>query len=136
MTAQPPRGTLRRMSHPVVFYEVAGTDRDRLVEFYTSAFGWTANAVPGPMPYTTIEPAGEGGIAGGIGASPPGHEGHVTWYVGTDDIEATLERIESLGGSRLMDPVDVPGGRIAQFSDPEGHRIGLWSGSGEEAGAG
>jgi uncharacterized protein len=122
------------MSHPVVFYEVAGNDRDALVRFYTEAFGWTVNDVPGPMPYSTVEPGGEGGIAGGIGATPPGMEGgHVTWYVDTDDIEATLGRIEGLGGGRVMGPMDVPGGRIAQFRDPEGNVIGLWSGT---AGAG
>ena len=119
---------LGHMPHPVVFFEVAGRDRAALRDFYTQAFGWTAADIPGPMEYTTIEPGGEGGIAGGIGPDPTGGAGHVTFYVDTDDIEATLEQIEQLGGARSMGPVDIPQGRIAHFTDPEGHTVGLWSG--------
>ncbi len=43
------------------------------------------------------------------------------------DVEAALAKAESLGGSRLMGPDEVPGGGpvIGQFADPEGHAIGL-----------
>lgn len=117
------------MAHPVVFFEVVGRDRDRLRDFYTQAFGWSGTDVPGDMPYTTIEPAGDRGIAGGIGPDPSGGGGHVTFYVDTDDIEASLAKIEQLGGRKLFGPIDIPYGRIAHFADPEGHMIGLWTGA-------
>jgi predicted enzyme related to lactoylglutathione lyase len=120
------------MAHPVVFFEVVGRDRSALQDFYGQAFGWTMNEVPGPMPYTTIEPAAENGIAGGVGADPSGGDGHVTFYVDTDDIEASLAKIEELGGKGTMGPVDIPYGRIAHFTDPEGHTVGLWSGKAPE----
>ena len=116
------------MAHPVVFFEVVGRDRTALRDFYTQAFGWKGSDVPGPMEYTTIEPGGERGIAGGIGSDPSGGGGHVTFYVDTDDIDASLAEIERLGGKRTMGPVDVPQGKIAHFTDPEGHTVGLWSG--------
>ena len=42
-----------------------------------------------------------------------------------DDVEAGLAKAESLGGTRVMGPMDIPSGQIALFTDPEGHQIGL-----------
>ena len=41
--------------------------------------------------------------------------------------EAALQKAESLGGTRMMGPDEVPGVgiTIALFTDPEGHVIGL-----------
>ena len=43
------------------------------------------------------------------------------------DVEAALAQAESLGGSRMMGPDEVPGAgiTIGLFMDPEGHVIGL-----------
>jgi predicted enzyme related to lactoylglutathione lyase len=42
------------------------------------------------------------------------------------DLEATLGKIEGLGGSSVVGPMDVPDGpRIAMFADREGHLVGL-----------
>jgi predicted enzyme related to lactoylglutathione lyase len=66
------------------------------------------------------------GIGGGIAGGPEGYEGHVTFYVQVDDIEATLVKAESLGGSRIFGPEKVMDGlTLGQFHDPEGHVIGL-----------
>ncbi len=41
-------------------------------------------------------------------------------------LEEALSAVEQAGGQTLMPPDQVPNGpRIAQFTDPEGHRIGL-----------
>ena len=84
------------------------------------------------MNYGTIQRDGntnaEGvGIGGGIGESPEGYDGHVTFYVEVPDVEATLQQAESLGGKRLFGPDEVPGAgiTIGQFADPEGRPIGL-----------
>jgi uncharacterized protein len=66
------------------------------------------------------------GIPGGIGGGMEGYDGHVTFYVEVTDIEAALATAEKLGGKRTMGPDEVPGGpTIAQFTDPEGHLVGL-----------
>ena len=81
------------------------------------------------MEYATVDTGGEGGIAGGIGAVPDGGSGHVTFYVQVDDVQAALDKAESLGGSSVGPPMELPGGgMIAVFTDPEGHLVGLWKG--------
>jgi uncharacterized protein len=43
------------------------------------------------------------------------------------DIEAALAKAVSLGGPRVFGPAPVPGTEVelGQFTDPEGHLIGL-----------
>jgi predicted enzyme related to lactoylglutathione lyase len=114
------------MSNPTVHFEVLGEDQDALKSFYTDLFGWRTNEIKSARgtPYTMVE-AEDGGIAGGIGSSPNGMGGHVTFYVGVDDLEAALAKAESLGGTRMTEPMEIPNGQIAHFTDPEGHLIGL-----------
>lgn len=111
------------MANPVVHFEVLGKDAGTLVNFYGEAFDWQLQDVMEGTYY--MANTGEGSIPGGIGASPDG-EGHVMFYVQVDDPAAALEKIKSLGGSTVSEPMDVPGGpTIAHFADPEGHVIGL-----------
>ncbi|HVB14316.1 MAG TPA: VOC family protein [Candidatus Dormibacteraeota bacterium] len=67
------------------------------------------------------------GIGGGIGGGDGGDEASwVTFYVEVDDPQATLDKIEQLGGKVQLPVTDVPGGpTMALFRDPEGHLIGL-----------
>ena len=115
------------MADPVVHFEVIGKDPDALRRFYGEAFGWRFSAPIGPTDYTVVERSeGESGIGGGIGGVPEGYPGHVTFYVGVQDVGAALERVESLGATRMMGPDTVPGGpTIGLFNDPEGRVIGL-----------
>jgi uncharacterized protein len=112
------------MGNPVVHFQVVGRDAETLQSFYKDAFDWQIQpAIPG---YAMALPGENVGIDGGIGATPDGSAGHVTFYVAVPDLEATLGKIESLGGSTVMGPEDVPDGpTIAMFNDPEGHLIGL-----------
>ena len=112
------------MSNPIVHVEVVGKDAEALQGFYRDAFDW--QMLPSGPDYAMAHPGVEGGIDGGVGASPEGGEGHVTFYVEVGDLEAALGEIESLGGNRVAGPMDVPDGpRIAMFADPEGHVVGL-----------
>jgi uncharacterized protein len=114
------------MSNPTVHFEVLGKDQEALKSFYTELFEWKTSDIPSASgePYTLVE-AEDGGIGGGIGRAGDDIEGHVTFYVGVDDLEAALAKAESLGGKRLTEPMDIPTGQIAHFADPEGHVIGL-----------
>ena len=47
-------------------------------------------------------------MAGGIGQSQDGGPGHVTFYVSTDDPQATLDKAESLGGKTIMPITELP----------------------------
>jgi predicted enzyme related to lactoylglutathione lyase len=45
-------------------------------------------------------PEGGDRPSGGVGSDPTGGEGHVTLYAETDDLQASLDKAESLGGRR------------------------------------
>lgn len=110
------------MGNPTMWFEVAAKDREAMKGFYSGMFDWRMTDMD-EMPYTTIEKNGEG-IPGGIGSAPDG-EGGVTFYVEIDDVEAGLAKAESMGGSRVMGPMDIPTGQIGLFADPEGHVVGV-----------
>ena len=119
------------MGQPVVHFEITGKDGPKLQGYYSELFGWQIDA-NNPMNYGIVQREGnlspEGfGIGGGIGVAPDGYDGHVTFYVGVPDVEAALAQAESLGGTRVMGPDEVPGMGIVlgHFKDPEGHLIGL-----------
>jgi predicted enzyme related to lactoylglutathione lyase len=64
-------------------------------------------------------------IPGGVGGGT-GYEGHVVFYVGVPDVEAALQKAESLGGQRRMGPERAPTGLVVgHFTDPEGNLIGV-----------
>ena len=122
------------MGQPVVHFEVVGKDAAKLQSYYSELFGWNVDT-SNPMNYGLVAREdnvnSDGvGIGGGIGRGPDGYEGHVTFYVEVDDVEAALQKAESLGGSRVMGPMtmDEPPLTLGQFTDPEGHVIGLVSG--------
>ena len=120
------------MGQPVVHFEVVGQDAKKLREYYGKLFGWEFDVMDGgPTEYATVSrdsnAGGNGaGIGGGIGGAPEGYDGHVTFYVETDDVEGSLAKAEELGGSRMMGPdKPVEGLEIGLFNDPEGHTVGL-----------
>ena len=112
------------MARKIVHFEIIGKDGKKLQEFYSQLFDWKIDA-NNPMNYGLVDGT-ETGIGGGIAADMAGGAGHVTIYVEVDDLAAALKKAEGLGGKTVMPPMEVPGGpEIAQFSDPEGHVIGL-----------
>lgn len=111
---------------PVVHFEIHAKDGKKMQEFYRELFGWNMTDAPA-MNYILIEPGVGGpepGVGGGIAQSPMAPM--VTIYVQVADLNETLKKAESMGGSAVMQPMDVPDGpTIAQIRDPEGNVIGL-----------
>jgi predicted enzyme related to lactoylglutathione lyase len=107
-----------------------GTDGAALRSFYSGLFGWEVDA-DNPLNYGTVQREGNTapdgtGIGGGIGQSPEGYAGHVTFYIEVPDVEGALSKAEGLGASRMMGPeVVTPGVEIGLFNDPEGHLVGV-----------
>jgi predicted enzyme related to lactoylglutathione lyase len=119
------------MGQPVVHFEIIGRDGKKLVDYYSELFGWEIDA-SNPMGYGIVPRDGntndEGvGIGGGVAGGPEGYEGHVMFYIEVPDVEAGLAKAESLGGTRVMGPDEVPGMGIVlgHFRDPEGHLVGM-----------
>lgn len=115
------------MANPVTFFEILGQDVEKLTRFYREAFAWNI-ADPSVIGYRLVEPAGEGGIAGGIGKAQQG-AGWVTFYVTVPDVSAALASIERLGGTIVTPATTLPTGfTLGHAADPEGHVIGLVQG--------
>ena len=118
------------MGYPVVHFEVIGKDGAKLQQYYSELFGWSIDS-DNEMNYGLVPRDGNTGkdgvgIGGGISGGPDGYDGHVTFYVAVPDVEAALAKAESLGGSRIFGPETIMGSMVlGQFTDPEGHVIGL-----------
>jgi predicted enzyme related to lactoylglutathione lyase len=122
------------MGRPVVHFEVIGKDGPALQRYYAELFDWRINA-DNPMNYGLVAREenlnSDGiGIGGGIGSAPEGYDGHVTFYVEVPDVEAALARAAELGGTRLFGPDKIMDSvELGQFSDPQGHVIGVIKGA-------
>lgn len=124
------------MGHPVVHFEIIGTDPTALRTYYGEVFGWEFDT-SGPVAQSVSQPGNYGftdaamstdtpGIPGGIGGGA-GYHPHVVFYVGVPNVEAALQKAETLGGKRQLGPERAPGRDlvVAHFTDPEGNLIGL-----------
>ncbi len=117
------------MSRPIVHFEINVKDRAKSAEFYSQLFGWKTSSAPG-FDYSLVEPAHENTIGGGIGPYQPGQGPSITFYVGVDDLQASLNKAEKLGGKTVMPPTPIPGiGSCAMFADLDGNVVGLFKGN-------
>lgn len=122
------------MSGRVVHFEIPFDDGDRAREFYAKAFGWNITHVP-DMDYTLVStgptsqeqgPTEPGYIGGGMLQRSELTQGPVI-TVDVDDIDATLAKVEQLGGKVVRPKAEVGQmGFSAYFNDPEGNLTGLW----------
>jgi len=123
------------MGYPVVHFEIIGKDAGKLRSYYGDLFGWefdtsgsVADTVSEPGNYGFVEPNTDGGtgIPGGVGGGPD-YESQALFYVGVPDVEAALQRAETLGGTRRMGPARAPGRDlvVGHFTDLEGNLIGV-----------
>jgi uncharacterized protein len=111
------------MSHPVIHAEIRSTDPDATREFFGRLFGWTYTdgAYPG---YTFADTGAEGALPTAI--SPlQGHGDVVLFLVGVDDVAASLDRAQELGGTIVQPPQQVPGVTFGVLADPQGHLVGV-----------
>ena len=117
------------MANTVAYFEITSADAPRAQRFYADLFDWTITADPDMEGYAMVDTGGgDGAVVGGIGPSQvPGDEG-VKVYVRVDDLSAHLEAATRLGGTTVLEPMELPGGygTIAVVLDPDGNPLGLW----------
>ena len=112
------------MAHPVMWFEVLGTDGGKLRQFYGNLFGWTFDVIP-QIDYGVVKTGDTRGIMGGIGGPYPGTGSWVTFYTETPDVTASLTKAQALGGKIVMPRTVLPDVILGVFEDPEGHVLGL-----------
>lgn len=107
-------------ARPVVHWAITARDPEKQRAFYAEMFNWD------------IQPDGLMSIGAGLGGPEPGPAGHIqrgdtpgiSLYVQVRDINASLEKLVALGGTKLSDPFDA-GPTIAFAQDPEGNGLTL-----------
>jgi uncharacterized protein len=115
--------------NPFVHLELNTPDPEKAKAFYSQLFQWKLADVPNPVvpggSYTMIEVGA--GTGGGIMKQIPGGPSGWLAYVAVDDIHATTQKAESLGGKVMKDVTEVPGmGWLSFIQDPTGAVLGLW----------
>jgi hypothetical protein len=112
------------MAHPVVHTEIRSADPDATRSFFAELFGWkvaSEGAFPG---YTFIDTGADGSPY--VAISPrQSDQDEVLFFVAVEDVAATLNKAESLGGTIVQAAQEVPGTTFGVFADDQGHRIGV-----------
>ncbi|MCP4389402.1 MAG: VOC family protein [Gammaproteobacteria bacterium] len=106
------------VEYPAANLEATGT-------FFSEVFGWDFEEF-GPD-YCAFS---KQGLDGGFYRSElysSTHNGSALLVFYSEDLEATLAKIETAGG-RIEKPIfDFPGGRRFHFSEPSGNEFAVWS---------
>ena len=94
--------------NPVVHAEIRSKNPDSTCWFFGELFGWTypnEGALPG---YTFVETGVPDALYTAI--SPLQDDGDVvTFFIGVEDMDATVAKVRKLGGKVVQEPVSVPG---------------------------
>jgi predicted enzyme related to lactoylglutathione lyase len=118
--------------------ELSTNDVLRASEFYGGLFGWDVNEVDtgGAPPYWTIQHGGAAeGRNGGMRELAPEQQGvppHWMPYFTAASIDDALATITGGGGAVHAGPIEIPAGRFAVVSDPQGAFFGLFEGEVDE----
>jgi uncharacterized protein len=109
-----------------VWHDLMTRDVARAKRFYGELFGWQfANVQRNARPYVLARTAGA--FVGGLvdvtaisGAAPQ-------WlsYMSVADVDQTVARVRSDGGTTLVEPRTLPLARVAVVTDPQGAPLGL-----------
>ena len=95
------------------------TDVPEAQAFYTAVYGWKVGAFGPGMPTFGVGDGPENQVAD-VQTPPPGVPSHWLTYAVVTDLAAARERAKKLGGTILMDAIEVPGiGTFAVVQDPQ-----------------
>ena len=123
--------------NPVVHFEMPYEDSQRLVKFYTRAFGWQMQKLGQEMgDYVTATTTEidenrmvkrPGAINGGFFLKKPDWPAqYPSVVIAVDDIKEAMKGVSSAGGKVLGEPTAIPGiGQYVSFTDTEGNRVSM-----------
>jgi len=123
--------------NPVVHFEMPAENRKRMAEFYSKTFGWQTQQLGPEMGEYVVVSATESGDDGRpkmTGAINGGfyqktddlNTQHPSLVIAVDDVNESIKKIKSGGGTVLGEPMDIPGvGKYISFIDTEGNRLSI-----------
>ena len=106
------------------YVELPAKDLAGTKAFFESAFGWSFTDY-GPE-YTAFENQGlDGGFfQSDLASSTEKGAALIVFY--SNQLEATLAKVEKAGGSILRPIFSFPGGRRFHFTEPSGNEFAVW----------
>lgn len=112
----------------VVHFEITADEPERAQKFYEAAFGWKFqdSGIP-DLDYRLAEtgPLSDDGINGAI-MPKKYHDQPVINTIAVDDLDASMEKVKSLGGKLEGEKNTIPGiGDFCYARDTEGNLLGL-----------
>jgi predicted enzyme related to lactoylglutathione lyase len=132
---------------PVVHFEMGYNDKDRMVKFYETAFGWKAEAMGTDMGGYVVAQTTDtdadgmvktpGNINGGFYAKTDAPDSQApSVVISVDDIKQAVEEVKKAGGKikggmnqkgeHTMEPQMIPGvGLWVSIEDTEGNRVSM-----------
>lgn len=116
------------MQKLITWVEIPAVDIDRAVEFYNSVFKLNLTKLDFGQEKMACFPNDEGAISFAPNFKPS-TDGVLVSFTAPDNIEATILRIESIGGNILQSKTKIEAvGRdyFAICTDSEGNKIGIY----------
>jgi hypothetical protein len=103
---------------------------DKAEPFYKKLFGWGEKKTPAVNEnpeYTEFQLHGDS-VAGGQEMNPMVPEQVSSYwmvYFNVDNVDKAFDKVIEHGGKEMLSPMDMPGGRFAIVSDPQGAAFGI-----------
>jgi len=118
-----------------IWFELITDDPEGAAAFYDAVVGWRTQ--PSPVAehggYRIAQAPDGDGIAGIMAPMQPGRSGWAIYFLARD-LDGTLARVATLGGTTRVGPMDIPHvGRFAVIHDPSGIAATLLQPLGEDA---
>ncbi len=122
--------------NPVVHFEMPYENANRVVAFYSKAFGWEMRQFGQEMGYYVTAGTAEtdenhmvkqaGAINGGFFPNSPDLSRCPSVVIAVADIKQAMKAVEDAGGKVLGEPTEIPDiGQYVSFTDTEGNRVSL-----------
>lgn len=108
--------------HKINYIEFPAKDLQTIKDFYRKAFDWKFTDY-GPE-YTAFS---DGALEGGFTKGNVANNAGPLVILFSEDLEKSLDKIQSCGGSIVRSIYDFPGGRRFHFTDPAGNELAVWS---------
>ncbi len=119
-------GELPQSAGVFVWDELGTQDVEAAEQFYNAVLGWTTSDMGEEYGGYKIFNNGENGVAGLMKMPDTSMPSLWTPYVAVDDADATVAKAGELGGTAIVEPMDIPNvGRIAVLQDPVGAFFGI-----------
>ena len=110
--------------------ELMAEPNDKTAGFYETVTGMKMVSMPMGDGTTydgfSLDGTPDGMLAGTMAPPMPGIPPNWTIYFGAADVDATAAQVKELGGGVMVEPFDIPVGRMAVCTDPQGAVFNLF----------